>query len=73
MNIDVFYLRVMCTCDQCDSQFCGLQLTALIKPNLFVLLYCCACLQDRNQEGRRGAKPPKKNFFSPWKNMLYLV
>jgi len=26
-------LRVICTCDQCDSAFCALQLTALIKPN----------------------------------------
>jgi len=32
MKIDVFYLRVICTCDQCDSPFCALQLTALIKP-----------------------------------------
>jgi len=28
-------IRVICTCDQCDSAFCTLQLTALIKPN------CC--------------------------------
>ena len=34
-------LRVICTC---DSPFCALQLTALIKPNRCVLLYCCACL-----------------------------
>jgi len=34
---------VICTCDQCDSAFCALQLTALIKPNWCVLLYCCAC------------------------------
>jgi len=44
MKIDVFYLRVICTCDQCDSPFCALQLTALIKPDWCVLLYCCACL-----------------------------
>ena len=44
MKIDVFYLRVICTCDQCDSQFCALQLTALIKPNWCILLNCCACL-----------------------------
>jgi len=44
MKIDVFYLKVRCTCDQCDSPFCALQPTALIKPNLCVLLYCCACL-----------------------------
>jgi len=25
-------VRVVCTCDQCDSAFCELQLTALIKP-----------------------------------------
>ena len=29
----------LCTCHQCDSAFCALQLTALIKP---VLLYWCA-------------------------------
>jgi len=40
----VFDLRVICTCDQCDSQFCALQLTALIKPDWGVLLYCFACL-----------------------------
>ena len=44
MKIDVFYLKVICTCDQCDSPFCALQLTALIKPNWCVLLYCCTCL-----------------------------
>jgi len=44
MKIDVFYLRAICTCDQCDPPFCALQLTALIKPNWFVLLYWCACL-----------------------------
>jgi len=38
------YLRVICTCDQCDSPFCALQLTALIKHNLCVLLYCFASL-----------------------------
>jgi len=37
-------LRVIYTCDQCDSPFCALQLPALIKPNWYVLLYCCACL-----------------------------
>ena len=36
-------LKSICTCDQCDSPFCALQLTALIKPNWCVLLYCCAC------------------------------
>ena len=44
MKIDGFYLRVICTCDQCDSPFCALQLTALIKHNWCALLYCCACL-----------------------------
>jgi len=44
MKIDAFYLRVICKCDQCDSLFCALQLTALIKRNLCVLLYCCASL-----------------------------
>jgi len=44
MKIDVFYLRVICTCDQCDSPFCALQLTALIKLNWCVPRYCCACL-----------------------------
>ena len=44
MKIDVFYLRVICTCDQCNSPFCALQLTALIKPSWCVLLYCCASL-----------------------------
>ena len=29
---------MICTCDQCDSAFCALQLTALIKTQ------CCACL-----------------------------
>jgi len=43
MKIDVFYLRVICMCDQCDSPFCVLQLTAPIKPNWCVLLYCCTC------------------------------
>ena len=36
--------RVICTCDKRDSAFCALQLTALIKPNWCVVLYCCACL-----------------------------
>jgi len=44
MKIDAFYLRVICTCDQCDSPFCALQRTALIKPNWCVLLFCCAYL-----------------------------
>jgi len=35
---------VICTCDQCDSPFCALQLTAPIKLNWCVLLYCCAYL-----------------------------
>jgi len=26
-------VRVICVCDQCDSAFCALQLTVLIKPN----------------------------------------
>jgi len=29
---------------QCDSAFCALQLTAMIKPSSYDLLYCCACL-----------------------------
>jgi len=33
MKIDVIYLRLIRTCDQCDSPFCALQLTAMIKPN----------------------------------------
>ena len=33
-----------CTCDQCDSPFCALQPTALIKPDWCFLIYCCACL-----------------------------
>ena len=34
MKTEVFYstLRVICTCGQCDSAFCALQLTSLIKP-----------------------------------------
>jgi len=44
MKINVFYLRVISACDQCDSPFCALQLTALIIPNWCVLLYCCSCL-----------------------------
>jgi len=43
-QIEVFYFRVICTFDQCDSSFCVLQLKALIKPNWCVLLHCCACL-----------------------------
>ena len=35
---------MICTCDQCGSAFCAFQLTALIKPKWYVLLYCCACL-----------------------------
>jgi len=37
-------VRVISTCDQCDSAFCALQLTALMKPKWCILLYCCACL-----------------------------
>jgi len=37
-------VRITCPCDQCDSVFCALQLTALIKPKWCFLLYCCACL-----------------------------
>ena len=44
MKIDVFHLKVIYTCDQCDSLFCALQLTALIKPNWRVLRHCCASL-----------------------------
>jgi len=42
MKIDVFYLRVVCTCDQCDSPFCALQLTALIITQLMcsTILVC---------------------------------
>ena len=40
----MFCLRVICMCDQSDSLFCALQLTALIKPNWYVLLYCFASL-----------------------------
>ena len=36
--------HALASCDQCDSPFCALQLTALIKPNWCFLLYCCACL-----------------------------
>jgi len=43
VKIGVFYLIVIYTCDQCDSAFCALQLTALMKPNWCVLLHCCAC------------------------------
>jgi len=35
---------VIYTCDQYDSAFCALQLTAMMKPHWCVLLYCCACL-----------------------------
>ena len=37
-------VRMICMCEQCDSAFCALQLTALIKPNWCFLLYCCASL-----------------------------
>ena len=40
---DVFYLRLICTCDQFDSPLCPLQLTVLIKASWYVLLSCCAC------------------------------
>ena len=40
----MFDLRVICTCDQCYSPFCALQLTALITPDWCFLLYCFACL-----------------------------
>jgi len=46
MKTEVFYstLRVICTCDQCDSAFRAIQLTALIKPidvfySIAVLVY----------------------------------
>jgi len=35
---------VICTCDQCDSLFCALQLTALIKTQLMCSSNCCASL-----------------------------
>jgi len=34
---------VICTCDQCDSAFRALKLTAPTKPK-WCVLYCCACL-----------------------------
>jgi len=43
MKIGVFYLRVICTCDQCDSPFIALQLTALIF-NPIDVFYCIAVL-----------------------------
>jgi len=42
-NLMCSIVRVICTCDQCDSAFCALQLTALIKPNWYLLLYSCVC------------------------------
>jgi len=36
---------VICSCYQCDSTFCALHLTALIKPKWCVLLHCCPCLR----------------------------
>ena len=37
-------VKVICTCDQCDSAFCALQPTALIKLHWCILLHYCACL-----------------------------
>ena len=47
VKVEVFYYKSdmhNCMCDQCDSAFCALQLTVLMKPNSCILLYCCACL-----------------------------
>ena len=44
MKLKCSTVRAKCTCDQCDSAFCALQLTALIKPSWCILLYCCSCL-----------------------------
>jgi len=49
MKTEVFYtVRVICTCDQCDSAFCALQLTAL-KKNIDVIYYIAVlvCIQIR--------------------------
>jgi len=54
-----------CMCDQCDSAFCALQLTALIKPNSCILLYCCACLYPNTiliQEGWTTVPCPATNL-----------
>jgi len=55
----------MCTCDLYVLPFSALQLTALIKPNWSALLYCCACFQARNQEGRKQGEVPLENFSLP--------
>jgi len=43
MHTNRCVLQVISTCGKCDSLFCALHVTALIKPNWCVLLYCCAC------------------------------
>ena len=60
---------MVCTCDQCDSAFCSLQLTALIKPKWCVLLYCCACIHPNTilMEARRATRGGALGAFAhPW-------
>jgi len=58
-------VRVICTCAQCDSAFCALQLTALIKHNWYVLLHCCACLHPNTilmEAGWTAVQSPATNL-----------
>jgi len=47
-------LRVIRTCDQCDSAFSELQPTVLMKPKWCVPLYCCACLHPNTMLMKAG-------------------
>jgi len=56
---------VICSCYQCDSAFCALQLTTLIKPSWCVLLRCCACLHPNTilmEAGLTTVPCPATNF-----------
>jgi len=55
-------VRVICTYDQCDSTFCALQLTALIKLYWCVLLYSCACLHSNTIPGWITVPCPATNL-----------
>jgi len=56
---------VICTCDLYDLAFCALQLTALLKPNWCILLYCCACFHPNTtlmEAGWTTVPCPAVNF-----------
>ena len=50
-------IRVIRTCDRCDSAFCALQLTAVMKPSWCILLYCCAYLHPNTTLTQAGWTP----------------